>query len=188
VVSCPVAQRDKEFAMNPSAQNPFDGSSGNYEETLRLIARVSAPEGLEERVQAGLRTVSPKARILRWPEALRLDNPWIQNLARAAAAAAIVAVVVGGGWSVSSRFQSSQPTSAIAVPAHGAGQTGQIGQGGFSSAGAMRTPQTLNGPVVAHPSTTATKPAKPAAKHATKTPVRHGKSVPVKNPVAPTIR
>ena len=174
--------------MNPSTQNPFDGSSGNYEETLRLIARISVPEGLEERVQAGLRTASPKARILRWPEALRLENPWMQNLARAAAAAAIVAVVVGGGWSVSSRYQSSQPTSAIAVPQRGAGQTGQTGQGGFSSAGAMRTPQTLNGPVVAHPATTATKPAKPAAKHATKSPVRQVKPAAAKNPVAPNPR
>jgi hypothetical protein len=183
-----MALRAKELVMNSSAQNPFDGSSGNYEETLRLIARVSVPEGLEERVQAGLRTTSPKARILRWPEALRLENPWIQNLARAAAAAAIVAVVVGGGWSVSSRYQSSQPTSAIAVPQRGAGQTGQIGQGGFSSAGAMRTPQTLNGPVVAHPATTVTQQAKPAAKHATKTPVRKVKSAPAKTPIAPNPR
>jgi hypothetical protein len=183
-----MALRDKEFAMNPSAQNPFDGSSGNYEETLRMIARISAPEGLEERVQAGLRTASPKARILRWPEALRLENPWMQNLARAAAAAAIVAVVVGGGWSVSSRYLPNQPTSAIAVPQRGAGQTGQIGQGGFSSAGAMRTPQTLNGPVVAHLATPVTQPAKPAAKHATKKPVRHGKPATANNPVAPNPR
>ena len=176
--------------MKTSAQNPFDrnSESGEFDETLRMIARISAPEGLEERVQAGLRTVSPKTRILRWPEALRLDNPWIQNLARAAAAAAIVAVVVGGGWSVSSRYQPNQPTSAIAVPAHGAGQTGQTGQGGFSSAGAMRTPQTLNGPVVAHPATTVTHPAKPAAKHATKTPVRQVKPAATKNPVAPNPR
>jgi len=149
--------------------------SGEFEETLRLIARLSAPEGLEERVRAGLRAATlaklPKARILRWPVALRLDNDWM----RAAAAAAIVAVVVGGGWGISSRFQPSQPSSAIVVPLRGAGQSG------FSSAGAMRTPQTLNGPVVAHPATVAPETAKPAAK----TPVRHGKSTAAKKAVAP---
>jgi hypothetical protein len=100
---------------------------------------------------------------------------------RAAAAAAIVAVVVGGGWGISSRFQPAQPSSAIAVPQRGAGQTQ-----GFSSAGAMRTPQTLNGPVVAHPAALVTQPAKPAAKHATKTPVRQGKPISTKKATAPT--
>ena len=160
--------------MNPTGQNQFDGSSGmgEFEETLRLIARLSAPEGLEERVQVGLRTAastaSHRARILRWPVALRLENAWVQNLARTAAAAAIVAVVVGGGWGISSRFQPTQPSSAIAIPQRGAEQ---IGQGGFSSAGAMRTPQTLNGPVVAHPAAAAPETAKPAGK----TQTRHGK-------------
>jgi hypothetical protein len=139
--------------MNPSSQNQFAGSSGEFEETLRLIARLSPPEGLEERVQAGLRTEasSGRARTLRWPKALRLENAWMQNLARAAAAAAIVAVVVGGGWGISSRFQPAQPSSAVAVPPRSAGQNGHTGQGGFSSAGAMRTPQTLNGPIIEHP-------------------------------------
>ncbi len=162
--------------MNSSLQKPFVGSSGNFEETLRLIARISSPEGLEERVRAGLRAASPKARILRWPVALRLDNDWM----RAAAAAAIVAVVVGGGWGISSRFQPTQPSSAIAVPQRGAGQTG------FSSAGAMRTPQTLNGPIVAHPATPVTQPAKPAARHATKMPVRQVKLISTKIAAAPT--
>jgi len=151
--------------------------SGEFENTLRLIARLSAPEGLEERVQAGLRTAaktaSGRARILRWPVALRLENAWMQNLARTAAAAAIAIVVIGGGWGISSRFQPAHPSSAIAIPQRGAGQTGQ---GGFSSAGAMRTPQTLNGPIVehpavAHPATVAPQTAKPAAK----TLARHGK-------------
>ncbi len=147
--------------------------SGEFEETLRLIARLSASEGLEERVQAGLRTAASKAsgraRILLWPQAL-----WVQNLARAAAAAAIVAVVVGGGWGISSRFQPTQPSSAIAVPLHSANQ------GGFSSAGAMRTPQTLNGPVVAQPAVVAPETTKPVVK----TPARHGKPAAAKKGVA----
>jgi hypothetical protein len=153
--------------MKTSDRNSLVRGSGEFDETLRLIARLSAPDGLEERVQAGLRTAanSGGARILRWPETL-----WVENLARAAAAAAIVAVVVGGGWGISLRFQAAQPSSAIAVPPH------VSSQGGFSSAGAMRTPQTLNGPIVehpavAHPATVAPQTAKPAAK----TLARHGK-------------
>ena len=169
--------------MNSSLQKPFVGSSGNFEETLRLIARISSPEGLEERVRAGLHAASPNTRILRWPVALRLDNDWM----RAAAAAAIVAVVVGGGWGISSRFQPTQPSSAIAVPQRGAGQTG------FSSAGAMRTPQTLNGPIIAAPAdarpmTTPQAQTKAAAKAHAKTHARHGKPSPAKNPLAPTTR
>jgi hypothetical protein len=186
--------------MNSFVQKPFvSGSdsggfpgSGEFENTLRLIASLPAPEGLEKRVQAGLRveasTAVGKTRILHWPEALRLDYTswqnlaWVQNLARTAAAAAIVAVVVGGGWGISSRFQPAQPTSAVSVPLHSGSQ------GGFSSAGAMRTPQTLNGPVVAHPAAVAPQTAKPAVK----TPVRRGKSMAAKKAVAqmaaPTIK
>jgi len=161
--------------MKTSEQNSLvTGSvSGEFENTLRLIARLSPPEGLEERMHAGLRaeadTTPGKTRILRWPEA-----QWIQNLARAAAAAAIVTVVVGGGWGVLSRFQPSQPSSAIAVPQHGGAQ------GGFSSAGAMRTPQTLNGPVVAHPATATPEMNKAAVKK----PIRHGKPATGKKAVA----
>ena len=180
--------------MNSFVQKPFvSGSdsggfpgSGEFENTLRLIASLPAPEGLEKRVQAGLRveasTAVGKTRILHWPEALRLDYTswqnlaWVQNLARAAAAAAIVAVVVGGGWGISSRFQAAQPSSAITVPPHSAGQ------GVFSSAGAMRTPQTLNGPVVAHPATAAPGTAKPTVK----TPARRGKPAAAKKGVAKT--
>ena len=64
---------------------------------------------------------------------------------RGAAAAAVVFVVAGGGWGIYTRVQPSQPAKVIVMPPRaGAG-------GGFSSAGAMRTPQTLNGPLVAEP-------------------------------------
>jgi hypothetical protein len=194
-VSYPVAQPGREEAMKTSERNSFASGPGSYEETLRLIARISAPEGLEERVQEGLRaatgTASGRARILRWPVALRLENVWMQNLARTAAAAAIVAVVVGGGWSVCSRFQPTQPSSAIAVPQRGAGQTGQPGQpgqGGFSSAGAMRTPQTLNGPIVAAPAVLGWATGNMAANAHAKTRARQVKPVPTKNPIAPNPR
>jgi hypothetical protein len=166
--------------MNSNTQVQIDGSSlpCDFDETLRLIARLSPPEGLAERVQDGLRTATApnKARILAWPTALRLDSAWM----RSAAAAAIVAVVIGGSWRVYSRVQSIEPTRAITVPLH------LSTQGGFSSAGAMRTPQTLNGPIVApsivvHPATAAPLPSKPDAKPALKTPVNSVKSAPVKS-------
>ena len=148
-------------------------ASGDFEETLRLIARLSAPVGLEDRIQAGLRvaprTASRTTLILAWPTALRLESAWL----RTAAAAAIVAVVVGGGWVVSSRVQSAQPAQAITIPQHGGSQ------GGFSSAGAMRTPQTLNGPVVAQP-------AKTDAKPTAKTPLHHGKTAATNKAIAPS--
>jgi hypothetical protein len=150
------------------------------EETLRLLARLPAPEGIEERVQAGLRaaatTAATKARILRWPAALQFSNLWQSSLVRVGAAAAIVAVVVGGGWVVSSRFQPAQSSSAIMVPPHASAQ------GGFSSAGAMRTPQTLNGPVVEAPAS-----VRPAAQHASK-PHHRGKPAAAKNPLAQPLR
>jgi hypothetical protein len=165
---------DQRSEIGTSGSNEFEG-------TLRLLARLSAPEGLEERVQAGLRTASrstmDRARFLQWPMAFRLNNAWMQSsLARTAAAAAIVAVVVGGGWVVSSRVQPAQPARAIAIPPR------VSTQGSFSSAGAMRTPQTLNGPIVeppanAHPPSVTTPPvAKAAGKAAAQMPVRRGKS------------
>jgi hypothetical protein len=77
---------------------------------------------------------------------------------RSAAAAAIVFVVAGGGWGIYSRVLPGQPARVIAQPPHGPSS------GGFSSAGAMRTPQTLNGPVVAHPATAQPPKAKVPAK------------------------
>jgi hypothetical protein len=167
--------------MNSSLQKPFVGDSGSveFENTLRLIAHLSAPEGLEERVEVGLRaaprTASGNARILAWLEALRPARGWMRSsLARSAAAAAIVAVVVGGGWGVYSRVQLNQPARVIAVPQRGSAP------GGFSSAGAMRTPQTLNGPMVVLPVVAAPQTAKPTAK----TPVRR-KRLPATNTATP---
>jgi hypothetical protein len=128
-----------------------DSAPGPAEETLRLIAQLPAPEGLAERVQAGLRTASltasnpARARILHWPTALQLDHAWMRSAwMRGAAAAAIVFVVAGGGWGIYSRVAPVQQTRGIALPHVAA-------PGGFAGAGAMRTPQTLNGPTVAHP-------------------------------------
>lgn len=134
--------------MNPSDHNSNASSAGpnDFEETLRLLAQLPVPAGLEQRLQARLRTASSEgfasARILPWPHSPRLANLLNSDWMRAAAAAAIVCVVAGGGWGIYSRVQPPQPAAQVAPPRLAA-------PGGFSSAGAMRTPQTLNGPVVA---------------------------------------
>ena len=147
--------------MKQTTQNAFANDSGSstvletVEATLRMLATLPAPEGLEDRVYASLRTAQQsaprKGHMLVWPTVLGLERDWM----RSAAAAAIVLVVAGGGWSI---YTHVQPTKGIAVPPHVAAPAG------FSSAGAMRTPNTLNGPVVKHPVTAVTQPAKSPAK------------------------
>jgi hypothetical protein len=143
--------------MNSNPHNPSnnESASGSGEETLRLIARLPAPEDLEVRVHAGLRAapergphrrmlvagVSSRGRVLAWPKSLDLQSGWM----RTAAAAAIVFVVAGGGWGVYMHVQQHLPAKVIAMPAR------MPAAGGFSSAGAMRTPDTLPGPTVPHP-------------------------------------
>ena len=145
--------------MNPSSQNTSSQNavSGDAEATLRLIASLPAPQGLEDRIQAGLRSAPRCARVLHWPGAMLPSNGRAGNLMRGAAAAAIVFVVAGGGWGVYSRVQPSPAAKVIVMPARSGAA------GGFSNAGAMRTPQTLNGPVLKHPATTQIPKVKPAA-------------------------
>jgi len=139
--------------MNSNLHNPkasgsvsvaVSGSiSSSAEETLRLIACLPAPAGLEDRVHAALRSTRRSGRVLAWPKPLNQLNDWM----RTAAAAAIVFVVAGGGWGVYTHVQKGQqgqPIKVIAMP-HG------LQPGGFSGAGAMRTPQTLPGPTVILP-------------------------------------
>jgi hypothetical protein len=141
--------------MNSNPHNPkisdsaSHGPSGAGDETMRLIAGLPAPAGLEDRVHTALRVPPRRARVLAWPNRLNPQNGWM----RTAAAAAIVFVVVGGGWGVYSRVQRNQPAKIIAMPAH------MPAAGGFSTAGAMRTPQTLPGPVAPQP--TKANPAQP---------------------------
>lgn len=133
--------------MNSNSQNPFtdrgasDASSCNAEETLRLIANLPAPAGLEDRLHEVMRSAPRRGRILNWPAKTLMRADWM----RAAAAAAIAFVVAGGGWGVYSRVQQAPPANAVAMPPHVAAP------GGFSSAGAMRTPPTIEGPVVNGP-------------------------------------
>jgi hypothetical protein len=125
------------------------------EETLRLIARLPAPAGLESRIHAALHAASqshsnaafrePHGRVVAWPSALRSQSSWARSHGewmRSAAAAAIVFVVAGGGWGVYTRVERNLPGKVIVMPARIAAPSG------FSGASAVRTPQTLAGPTV----------------------------------------
>lgn len=162
--------------MNSTSQNsiPAGGDQGAYEATLHAIAHAPVPEGIEARVNAALKAAPRHARVFDWP-----SSRWVEGgraagamtgamtgWTRAAAAAAIVAIVSGGGWGVYSHVQ-HQSGKAMVTPAVSAGPAS-----GFSSAGAMRTPQTVQGPVLVQPDKAKTSPkrakkrVKPASKPA----------------------
>ena len=133
--------------MNSSSHDPMSNvpSAGlnetdyTVDATLRLLAKAPVPQGLEDRIHSALRSAPRQGSLLAWPTLI--DTGWM----RTAAAAAIVVIVAGGGWSVYSRVDRPQPAKVISLPAAGPAS------GGFSSAGAMRTPTTLNAPVLKHP-------------------------------------
>jgi hypothetical protein len=124
------------FPQNTAASDPV----ASVEATLRVIASLPAPEGLAGRVQAGLNAAPRSARVLSWPTAFAPASSWV----RGAAAAAIVCVVAGGGWRIYTHVQPSPSAHVIEFPVQGATS------GGFSSAGAKRVPNSLNGPVLTH--------------------------------------
>ena len=163
---------------NPTSSAPFPGSA---EETLRVVAGLPAPAGLEDRMRAAIHLARNenfqrqenssgpngpgpnvygnvrRGRVLAWPSALKPQAGWM----RTAAAAAIVFVVAGGGWGVYTRVEQNRPAKILVMPP-------RIGApGGFAGASAVRTPQTLTRPTV-NPAAqsavnTATQPTAPAA-------------------------
>lgn len=136
--------------MNTNPQNPTNGhamrtpASGDAEETLRLIASLPAPEGLEERVHRSLGAAPAVRRTLRRGQLLAWPAPpgAGRDLVRTAAAAAIAFVIAGGGWGVYRQVQPRRTANEIPFVSHG------TKTGGLAPASAMRTPQTLHGPVV----------------------------------------
>ncbi len=130
--------------MTSSRQNDISDRARNAEETLRVIATLPAPDGLADRVQARL-IAAPRRTFLLSSSAFSRNGWMFSPLLRGCAAAAIVLLVAGGGFTIYSRVQPSPNAKVIEMPA-------RIGNsGGFSNAGAMRTPDTLNGPVLANP-------------------------------------
>lgn len=145
---------------------PAGAALEGMDATLRLLANLPVPAGLEDRVFAGMLAAPPKARVLEWPRPL-YAREWVRGIA----AAAIVLAVGGGGWGIYAHVQQNAPAQATTAPARIAAP------GGFSSAEVIRRPQTLNGPVVkkaepvkevkspAAPSAAPAKPGQPAAAH-----------------------
>ena len=129
-------------------QNDIQDRVRNAEETLRMIAKLPAPDGLAERVQTRLASPPPRASLFGLSGFSR--NGWMFTpVLRGCAAAAIVLLVAGGGFAIYSRVQPSPGANAIEQPA-------RIGNSGsFSTGGAMRTPDTLKGPVLAPPANAA---------------------------------
>jgi hypothetical protein len=138
------------MSSNPHNAMSSDSGASSGEDTLRLIAGLPAPAGLEERVHRALREAPRElrggGRVLAWPQRFRariasgsaLDSNWM----RAAAAAAIVFVVVGGGWGVYSRVQPGQAGKVLVMPQL------EPSSRGLSGSGAVRTPVTIPGPKV----------------------------------------
>lgn len=117
-------------------------SLSEAEATLRLLASLPAPEGLEARVRSALKTKSSVGKVIAWPVPVSPARGWL----RGAAAAAIVGVIAGGSWGVYSRVQPGTAPHLVEVPR-------AVGSGGFSNAGAMRTPQTLVAPATSQSTT-----------------------------------
>jgi hypothetical protein len=124
------------MSSNSHDQEKSVAAASSAEKTLRLVASLPAPSGLEERVQKALDRAPRRGSVLAWPRALRPESGWM----RSAAAAAIVFVVAGGGWGVYQRVELNQPGKVIVMP------TRMPAAGGFTGAGAIRTPVTLPGP------------------------------------------
>ena len=134
--------------MSFSPQNDADRNASviDAERTLRLIATLPAPEGIADRVKSRLQDAPRKAGVIAWPSSVS-GARWTQFAAmRAAAAAAIVIAVAGGAWELYTHIQIAPEPSAVATP-----QRMDGGRGGLSAAGAVRKPQSLDGPVVAAP-------------------------------------
>ena len=153
-------------AMNSAPNSDFGPDYG--EDTLRLIAGLPVPAGLEERVHKALRAAPRSGRILAWPARFRAKTALESNWMRAAAAAAIVFVVVGGGWGVYSRVQPGPAGKVVVMPQR------MPSSGGFSGAGAIRTPVTIPGPKVRDQATPASTDRSPGAPAGTKGPRDQG--------------
>jgi hypothetical protein len=147
--------------MSVSTQNDADRNASvtDAEKTLRLIATLPAPEDIADRVKAGLYAAPRNAGVISWP-ASATGRRWTQLAAmRGTAAAAIVLAVAGGAWGVYTHIRIAPEPAAVATPQR------LDGSGGLSAAGAVRKPQTLEGPVVSVPVDAEQSSAVPAKSH-----------------------
>ena len=139
-------------SLYASGSDPNSEALRDAESTLRLIATLPAPRGIEDRVIARVRSAPRAGSVLSFPRLLSPADNWM----RAAAAAAIAFLVVGGGWGVYLRVQPGGV--AVTVPRSSHSNV-------FSNSGAVRVPQTLQTPIITEPSL-----VQPAAGKAVKEP------------------
>ena len=137
----------------PNSDRPdavgLDATSEGAEETLRLVARLSPPEELTERVHRRIAQGTPERRGFwsLWQPAQRLQF----------AGAAVLAIAVAGSlWSVSHRHLQPGTAKQVAAPQVATPRTGD-----FVPAGAERVPPTLK-PIQVPPAPK----KKPSAGHA----------------------
>jgi len=141
------SKKGRVESAGPEAMELAQMGNRSVDETLRMIARMPAPEGLEERVKAGLRLAGSPGRVLGWPVGRNAENVWMRTgWLRGAAAAAIALVVVGGGWGIYARVAPARSAKIAVVPATQPSGTSQ--PGAFGEAGAKRRPLTVTGAVV----------------------------------------
>jgi hypothetical protein len=170
--------------MNLSIHNEQDRNAATIdaELSLRMVASLPAPVGIEDRLKAGLRVAPVQTGVIGWPLSSPNRAGWAQvSYMRAAAAAAIVFVVAGGSWGVYARFRPAPAPAAVVVPQR------IDGGGGLSAAAARRTPKTVEGPTIAIPKTERRETGvsnAPARQHAS----RQGKKNRASIPAAPAVR
>ncbi len=105
--------------MNSSTHNEFDrnASAINAEETLRLIASLPAPEGIEDRVKSGLHAAPRQASVISWPLSSANGARWTQCLSDAGGRCGCDCVCRGGrGVGSVFAYPAGAAPTAVAAP------------------------------------------------------------------------
>lgn len=137
--------------MKETIVNATELNTTEFEQTLKLVAELPAPERLAERVKAEL-SAPARGRLLAWPVQGSQRTLWL----RAAIAAGLLVAVAAGG--VTAYRWVAPASTAHSAPARPAAQQN------FSTAGAMRTPHTVNGPAALPEAHARPQEKKPAAR------------------------
>ena len=66
-----------------TSESASESAFSPAEETLRLVASLPAPDGLEDRVNAALSAAERRGRVLAWPRAIRPESGWMRTAAAA---------------------------------------------------------------------------------------------------------
>lgn len=135
----------------PHPERPINTSGDAVspaEQTLRMLAKLPAPDGLSARVQANLRIAPRNSSVFNIGGVLGISGWMHSGALRIAAAVGIVVMVAGGGWQIYSRVQTSPGLQGTAVPMRVNPAPGPAG--GFSTSGAIARPDPLKGPVITH--------------------------------------